>query len=297
MAMDIRQLRTLVAVADGGSFSAAADRLFMTQSAVSMQMKALEEHLGATLFDRTCRPPMLNSRGLFFVQHARSVIDGFDALAKIAKTREGTLVGTVRVGVIPSVATSLLPPALLRLRQVYPSLLVKIVSGLSPELAFKVQQRDLDVAIVTEPERIDVTSVFDPIRIEELKLVVHRELVHGSVREMLERYRFIRFNATMGVGRIVDAALRSMNVATNDVMELDSIELIARFVGMKLGITIIPSCCVPPDLSTALSEFSLEPAVHRRVGFVTRRGNLDAPNVQAVAEMFRAIGEGEIAHT
>ncbi len=129
--MSIRQLRTLVAVADGGSFSAAAQRLYMTQSAVSMQMKALEDGMRAKLFDRANRPPVLNSNGWRLVEEARMIIERYDALRLLASVPAVGLTGSLRLGVIPSVATHLLPQTLSKLRKEHVRLRVQVQSGLS----------------------------------------------------------------------------------------------------------------------------------------------------------------------
>src|SRR5690606_26789473 len=92
MNMGIRQLRTLVEIADGGSFSAAARRLYLTQSAVSMQMKALEDELRVALFDRACRPPVLNSVGWRLVEEARAIIERYETLRSTAAGPIGDLV-------------------------------------------------------------------------------------------------------------------------------------------------------------------------------------------------------------
>ena len=85
--MSIRRLRTLVAVAEQGTFAAAAESVFVSQAAVSMQMKALEQALGVTLFDRRRRPPALNPVGLALVPRAREVIRAYDAMLRADKAR------------------------------------------------------------------------------------------------------------------------------------------------------------------------------------------------------------------
>ena len=109
--MTLRHLATLVAVAEAGSFHGAADRLGITQSAVSMQMKALEENLRVALFDRARRPPVLNALGRSLLERAREVLLRYEALRQAALAGE-SVVGTLRLGVIPTTGTTLLPRAL-----------------------------------------------------------------------------------------------------------------------------------------------------------------------------------------
>ncbi|MBR0859212.1 LysR family transcriptional regulator [Bradyrhizobium liaoningense] len=285
--MSIRQLRTLVAIAESGSFNAAAQRLYMTQSAVSMQMKALEVDMRADLFDRTSRPPVLNSNGWRLVEEARQIIERYDALRLLASTPSTGLTGSLRLGVIPSVATHLLPQTLSKLRNEHPSLRIQIQSGLSPELAFKVEEKHLDVAIVTELERLDASVIFEQISQEELKVVIHKDLARGSVQEMLRTYPFVRFNPAMGVGRVIDSTLRARRILVNDFMEFDSIEAMISIVKLKLGVTIVPVGLFSPDHDT-LNSISFDPPVHRQIGILARRGTIDAPTVRAVAEAFKS---------
>ncbi|TWB06289.1 LysR family transcriptional regulator [Bradyrhizobium stylosanthis] len=284
--MSIRQLRTLVAIADGGSFNAAAQRLYITQSAVSMQMKALEVDMRAKLFDRASRPPVLNARGWRLVDEARQIIERYDALRLLASTSTAGLTGSLRLGVIPSVATHLLPQTLSRLRADHASLRIQVQSGLSPELAFKVESKALDVAIVTELERLDPAIVFEPISKEELKVVIHNDLARGSIADLLRAHPFIRFDPAMGVGRLIDATLRERRMPVNDFMEFDSIETMVRMVKLKLGVAIIPVGLFSFGSADELRSIPFNPPVHRRIGVVARRGMIDAPTVRAVTDAF-----------
>ncbi|MCP3386405.1 MULTISPECIES: LysR family transcriptional regulator [unclassified Bradyrhizobium] len=286
--MSIRQLRTLVAIADRGSFNAAAQRLFITQSAVSMQMKALEAEMRAKLFDRASRPPVLNANGWRLVDEARQIIERYDALRLLASASTTGLTGSVRLGVIPSVATHLLPQTLSRLRADHASLRIQVQSGLSPELAFKVESNTLDVAIITELERLDPAIVFEPISEEELKVVIHKDLARGSIADLLRAHPFIRFDPAMGVGRIIDATLRERRIPVNDFMEFDSIETMVRMVKLKLGVAVIPVGLFSFGSADNVRSISFVPPVHRRIGMVARRGMIDAPTVRTVTEAFKS---------
>jgi DNA-binding transcriptional LysR family regulator len=286
--MGIRQLRTLVAIADFGSFSAAAQQLFMTQSAVSMQMKGLEDQLQAALFDRSTRPPLINSRGWQVVEHARKLLEQYENIRILATTVTEGVDGSMHLGVVPSVATNLLPQTLAHLSQIHPALRVRVQSGLSPELALKVDQKKIDIAVITEIERLDASMTFHPLRDEELRVIVHKDMVRPSAAETLTLYPFVRFTASMGVGRVIDMELRDRRIAVNDVMEFDSIEAITSIVRLKLGVAIVPVTCVHEDLKSELIEISLDPPAFRRIGFLVRRGQLESPAVNAVVQAFHA---------
>ncbi len=146
----------------------------------------------------------------------------------------------------------------------------------------------MDVAIVTEPERLDPSIVFEQIFEEELKVVVHKELAHGSISDLLRAYPFVRFNPAMGVGRVIDATLRERRMLVNDVMEFDSIETMISIAKLKLGVTVIPIGLVSSNLTADLKTISFTPPVYRRIGILVRRGLIDAPTVRAVADAFKS---------
>lgn len=292
--MSLRQLETFVAIADTGSFSAAAERLFVTQSAVSMQMKALEAEWQVTLFDRKTRPPVLNDRGWRLVEHARKLVEDYRHLASSAVGGSNELVGSMRLGVVPSMTTTALPLVLLEMRNRHPGLKVRVEGGLSPELIFKVGEGRLDAAIVTGTDKLDTRVRMEVIRREELKVMVHEDLASGPAHEILTRYPFIRFNPAMGVGRIIEKALRDKEINVEDAMELDSIEAISQMVYLKLGVAIIPEFCIPQHVASHFRMLSLDPPVSRDVCFATRRTTSETPSLRAILETFRSVARGEI---
>ena len=145
--MNLRHLETMLAIAETGSFAAAADRVGVTQSAVSMQMRALEAVIGAELFDRARRPPVLSDLGRGLLGPARAVLRAAEDLLVAASG--AALRGRLRLGVIPTAATGLVPDALALLAARAPDLQIRIESGLSVDLARRVSQGALDAALVT----------------------------------------------------------------------------------------------------------------------------------------------------
>lgn len=299
--MNLRVLEMLIAVADAGSFAAAADRVGVTQSAISMQMKALEEDLGATLFDRSRRPPILNETGRRIVEGARDMVrleQSLRALAAGSRVR-----GRFRLGVIPTAATGLVPDALARLAARAPELQIRIESGLSADLTRRVAQGVLDAAVITETARLERGLSVRTILEEPLVVAVPRSILtahrlqqaeqgrlgsgsepgvgqgNAALARMLLRERpFVRFNRRTGVGRVIDSALRQMRIPVSEAMELDSIEAILAMVGRGLGVAVVPESAVaayPSDTLVSLS-FGDRP-VYRRVGLVERDRVTDRP--------------------
>src|SRR5262245_46498518 len=153
--MSIRHLRTLLAIAARGSFAAAARDVHLTESAVSMQMKALEAELGVALFDRSTRPPRLTDAGRALLPDAEQLIIGYERLAR-RRGADAPMQGHLRLGAVPSVLTGILPGAIAALRRRHPGVHVEIAMALSAELVERLERRVLDAAVVSELGRVPV---------------------------------------------------------------------------------------------------------------------------------------------
>jgi len=280
--MNLRHLRTFVTIAETGSFQAAAERLFLTQSAVSMQMKALEESLQAELFDRGKRPPVLSALGRALLDRARDLVDQVENFRRAAAGGD-ELLGSLTLGVIPSATTSILPGALARLRDEHPRMQVRIEGGLSTRLEDLVSGGVIDAAVVTEPARLPSGLRSLTIFSEPLLIAVPLKADGNSGPELLERLPFIRFNRGTGVGRIIETTLQSRRIRVAETMELDSIEAILMMVSRGLGAAVVPERSLTEQFAGRVRTFPFEGAgVTRNVGLVVRRRQSETPLVRAL---------------
>lgn len=288
--MDFKSLRTFIAVAEAGSFSEAAHRLCVTQSAVSMHIKAMERDWNVTLFDRTSRPPILTQRGWTLLAEARELLARYEKMKVMAGARLQAMAISVRIGVVPSIATELLPEVMRQLNRDHAGLTVRAESGLSADLQFQVSQGRLDAAVVTGMERIEVGMAVDHIRTEELQLFAHPELMKADVHETIRSSPFIRFSSSINIGRIVDEHLRLQGLGNvNAIAELDSVEAILGMVRLQLGVAILPVSLASRLSGVGLAKSSLSPPVVREVIMVARKENAEQPAVAAIRETFQAV--------
>jgi DNA-binding transcriptional LysR family regulator len=146
--MSIRWYRTFLAVAHYGSFAAAAQEIGLTQAAVSVHMRALEQQLRLSLFDRGARSAILNTAGRALVTRAQALVDLYDGMG--GGLEDQPLGGLLALGAIPPTFSQLLPDALLVLRQSNPRIGVRVSNGVSSELYRRVETGELDAAIVSE---------------------------------------------------------------------------------------------------------------------------------------------------
>lgn len=148
--MSIRMLRTLIAVANHGTFSAAVDDVFVTHAAVSQQMRSLEDEWRVSLFDRTNRTPKLTPTGIALLAKAREVVRAYDDIVPSVLGDDG-LRGRFVLGAVPTSVTRLVPFATALLKDKFSRLQVRLYPGLSIHLIHQVERGVLDAAVVSKP--------------------------------------------------------------------------------------------------------------------------------------------------
>jgi len=271
--MNMTQLRSLVAIADAGGFSIAADNLFVTPSAISHQMRDLEAELGVPLFDRASRPPRLNAHGLALVERGRDLLTRFDLLIELAKS-PGEIGGRLMLGCVSGVSSDLIPRALANLHASHPAVQVTIEEGLSEALANRVRKRELDAAIITELHETDSELKSLLITEEAMIVVAPPDCRLTDWREVLSSYPFIRLNRNAGMGKIIDRALRDNHLQVNEIMELDSSETVVGMAHNGIGAGIVPVGRLRRVVAGEVVALSFgEPPLFRRVVLIERRNN------------------------
>ncbi len=235
--MELRPLRTLVSIADQGSFAAAADSLGLTQSAISLQIKGLEDSLGRRLFDRSHRPPQLTELGQQLVVEARQILSLYD---RIFENDSGILTGDLVLGAVPTALGSIMPPALAALRAQHPQLSIRVISGLSEELATQLRAGSLDASLASEPQHLAEGLRARPIRQDPLVVIAPMETKGQADRILLEENPFIQFSRRAWAGEQIDQALRERKIAVKRAMEIDSLEAIIEMVRHRLGVSVVP---------------------------------------------------------
>ncbi|WP_298919584.1 LysR family transcriptional regulator [uncultured Roseobacter sp.] len=237
--MNIQQMRSLVAVVDSGSFAAAGDAVGRSHSAISLQIKGLEDELGVVLFDRVVRPPMPTAKGRALADHARKVIALFDASEGVV--HDQLVHGRLTVGAVPTVLSSFLPKALAELKTLHPDLSFDVRSGSSNALADLLVQGDLDIVICTMPPQPIPGLEWHLIGHEPMVVIAPKE-VQGDEETLLATHPFIWFNRQTWAGAGIEAELKARDIHVQATMEIDSLDAIAAMVREGLGVSIVPSC-------------------------------------------------------
>ena len=235
----LRELKTFVAVARHGTFAAAGQRVGLTQSAVSAQMRNLEQALGQRLFDRSGRSAELNAAGRHALPLAEQMLALFAEMGRPEAAGEWR--GELRLGAIASVQTGLLPEALPRFRQLAPHVELKLVPGVSLDLLSRLDAGELDLALLIKPPfelPKDLQQL--PLAREPFVLIAPEDVAGDDPLQLLASQPFVRYDRSSFGGRQVSRFLRERQLQVREAMELDELEAIVRMVEAGLGVSLIP---------------------------------------------------------
>ena len=236
--MSIRELRTFLAVAETGSFAAASRAVRRTQSAVTIQMKALESEFGIALFDRAHRPPALTPSGRAFLERAVAAVEAYDRLYQVGS--DAQVEGHLRLGVVPSVITGIMPRALTILRARYPAVHIELLMGLSKDLVERVERGGLDAAIVSQFKKARAGLKWSPFAEEPLVLIAPPGASGRRAEDLIASFPFIRYSRQTWVGEAIDAFIKRRKLKVRETMVLDTLEAITLMVQSGLGVSVVP---------------------------------------------------------
>ena len=264
----IKEFKTFIAVARDGTFTGAGTHLGLTQSAVSAQIKRLEEYLGVELFDRGARAAVLNAHGREMLAQAEELVAMAERMVTTAGA--GQVSGSLRIGAIASVQQDLLVDALGRFRAVYPEVRVRIVPGVSLSLLGQVDAGEVDMAVLIRPPfTLPPELGWHRLLSEPVMLAVPASLPDAPWRELLAAQPFIRYDRASFGGRVVDIFLKKHRLNVHEAVELDEIEAIANMVRHGLGVALLPKLR-RLDMTGLRLVPLCEQAFHREIGIIGR---------------------------
>ena len=262
----IIELRTLIAVARYGTFSAAGERIGLTQAAVSGHMRRLEESLGFALFDRTGRSATLNAVGLRTLARAEALVAGFDALGE--PTQDEEWAKPLEIGAIASVHATILTRALVPFRQRFANCRVNLSPGVSLQLMYRVEAGELDLAILIRPAFEPPRELeWTPLACENYVLLVASDVAGDDWLSVIREQPFIRYSRSSFGGRQVERFLRDHSLTLQEWIEVDDIQAMLSMVESGLGVAVVPLTETILPLPVSVRAIALGPtAIHREIG-------------------------------
>lgn len=274
--METRFLQTLLTVIQTGSAAETARRMNITPSAVNQRIKALEAEIGQQLLRRAGQRMQPTAAADALAASARQMLSLEEDMKAVASADSGT--GRLRVGVIQTVLTGLMPDILLRLRRNQPGIDLYLAPGTSSDLYVQLTRGELDLAILVKPhfplpKSLDWTA----LRRERHLFISPPRLGKVDARTMLRSQPFIRYDRNHWGGRAVDQYLRTQKIRPHEQHELDSLEAIVIMVSCGLGVSIIPNWPAPWPQGAQVEQVELTDAPLREVGIIWPRSAIRLP--------------------
>ena len=288
--LTLKQLRYFEALARRGHFGHAADDCAISQPALSMQIKELEESLGTKLFERGARQVRLTNFGDALALRVRDILRSVDELGDLARASRDRLIGRLRIGVIPTIAPYLLPTIVGNLTRMHDGLDIHVRETLTSKLIQELADGRIDTAIValpvSEPSLTEValfTEKFMLVRpaADEGKPVPNRETLRGMKLLLLEEGHCFR-----------DQALSFCDLHSarpRELLDASSLSTLVQMVGAGIGVTLIPEMAVAVETRSApvsVAPFK-NPQPSRTIGMIWRKTTPLATQLRQISEEVR----------
>src|SRR5262245_8619504 len=291
--MEIRQLRAFVAIAESGTFTAGALRVHVTQAAISMQIRQLENEIGAKVFVRAPRHVILTEAGEQLLRRARHILREHDAALDEIAELAGAERGRLRIGSASAmVLTDQLPAILAELRAQHPGAEIGVTSGTSEVLVDQILAGDIDIAFVSLP--VDVRGIKTE-RLSEDQLVAIASPRHKlSKQRTISAYTLAGERLILGerggnTRRLIDQFFAQAGVTLHVAMELSRQQAIRRMVEADMGVGIVPLQSVIEDVENGkLVRWWIEGAqINWELGIAQLTGGYESPIMQTFIRLSR----------
>jgi DNA-binding transcriptional LysR family regulator len=270
--LNLDQLATFAKVVETGSFSAAAEKLGLTQPAVSLQIRQLEKRLGAALLERAGKKARPTAAGSELLGHADRIDAAVASAIESVARHASETIGHVRLGTDNTVTIFLLPPVLGALRKRYPGLEISVSTGNAADIVKAVAENRIDLALATLPvsgRALEVSPVIEDaiVAIAPRDMALPQRLTAAN----LAKLPLLLSQPGSASRRITDRWFARGDATINPAMTLGSAEAIKAMAIAGLGCGILPEMAVGKEGREAFVVRELSPRLHRTLGVVIRK--------------------------
>jgi LysR family hydrogen peroxide-inducible transcriptional activator len=286
--LTLKQLRYFEALTRHGRFRLAADACAISQPALSMQIRELEDQLGNELFERTARDAKLTAFGEIFAHRVRDILRAVDELGELARAARTPFLARLRIGIIPTVAPYLLPVVINELNRSFEGIQIDVRETQTARLIQELAQGELDIAIVALPvsePSLTEFKLFD----EDFVLVRRQEDAGKPVpeRDALREMRLLLLEEGHCFREQALSFCRIGSARPREVMEGSSLSTLVQMVGAGIGITLIPEMAVPVETRSARVSIARFPAPSpsRTIGMIWRNATPLARQLRQIADV------------
>ncbi|MHC9514264.1 LysR family transcriptional regulator [Enterobacter mori] len=288
--LNLGYLATFRLVIQRGSFSAAADVLGISQPAVSLQIRQLEQFLQTRLVERTGRGIKATAAGQALLVHGERIEQAVDETLRSVRSFNHDVSGTITLGTGATACIHLLPPLLQQLRSDYPLLRVGVTTGNTLDIVRAIEENRLDMGLVTLPvsgRALDVMPVMD----EEFVFIASQaqQAMFTDLRpDALHTLPLIAFESGSGTRALIDGWFEASGLTIAPAMQLGSIEAIKRMVRSGLGYSIVPKMAVEQKADReGLCVSSLSPVLQRQLAVVMRQDKILSKGISGIIRILQ----------
>ncbi|MEK7261889.1 MAG: LysR family transcriptional regulator [Pseudomonadota bacterium] len=285
--MDIASLQVFLAVADTGSFSRAAERVFLTQPAISKRIAALEADLGTRLFDRIGRGIHLTEAGQALLIRARTVLRELDDVRRSITNLSGAVAGELSMATSHHIGLHRLPPALKRFHDTYPGVRLDLRFMDSERACSAVTHGELELAVVTLPPQVSPPLRVEKIWDDPLDIVVnpqHPLAAHASAARQLTAYPAILPGPGTYTREIILKALGPLRHRIQVGMTTNYLEVLKMLAAIGLGWSALPRTMIDDGLKVVQIK---NMTIRRELGIVTHAAHTLSNAGQAMIRIIR----------
>ncbi len=291
--MSLTELKFIVAVAQERNFRRAAEKCFVTQPALSLAIKKLEEELNVIIFERSRSDVSMTEIGEQIVEQAEKVLEETARIKQLAELGKNQLKGILKLGLIHSIGPYLLPEIIPILRKIAPEMPLEVEENLTANLEIQLKNGVIDVAIIALP--FDVAGLqYKALYDEEFDVVVpstHHWAKRKHIKpEELSDEKVLLLNSGHCFSNQVTQACPELS-RKGEILQGNSLETIRNMVASNLGITVLPCSATAVRYHNPLLKVIpfAEPAPTRRIAIAWRKSFVRLEAVEKIAESIKAI--------
>jgi len=272
--MNIKQVKAFLSVAESLSFAQAANQLHLSQPALSLAIKGLEEALGGKLLTRTTRTIALTPEGDALVPIAKRLLAQWQDAEDEMKQRFALQLGKISIAAMPSFAGSLLPKAIQQYHQRFPNIQVAIDDVLSDIVVERVANNSVELGVTFEPQHSEGLT-FYPLYNDEFIAILPKQHPLASQQEVtwttLLQHNFITLQRPSSVRKMIENTLKDANIDLTVAFDAHQLTTVIRMVSEGMGVAVVPATCRQQIREQSVVERAItSPSIERTVGVICK---------------------------
>ena len=288
--MELRDLQLFMAIVKHGSYTKAAEALFISQPTLSKSMKRLEHELQAKLLDRTTRQLQVTDIGAVVYEHGLKILYNLQELGQSIQDIRDVQVGTIKLGIPPLIGTLFFPEIARAFHRQYPKVTLELVERGAKLISELVHSGEVDVAFIVLPIEDPVLSI-EPFIEDDFVLYVHKE--HSLAQcaevsvEVLKNEKFILFSNEYALHDFVIRACENEGFSPDIVYKSSQLDLILELIGLNLGITILPRAIYEKQSNPNVKIIPLTDTLIWKLGLVSLKDRYKSFALQELMKMIQ----------